>query len=267
MTIFAVDDEEMALRMLLNAVEEACPEAEIKGFRRPSELLSYAREHPCDIAFLDVDMRGMSGLEVALELKACQPKTNIVFATGFSEYMSHAFSMHASGYLLKPVTADRVKKEMENLRFPLEAAAQPPRVYVQTFGNFEVFVSGRQLSFSRSKAKELFAFLIDRLGASVTVSEIAAILWEDRPYDRSAQKQTQNMIGFMMKSLQEAGVQDIVVRRRNSLAVDRAKIVCDYYSLLRGDIRAMNAYCGEYMTNYSWAELTTGVLNRKTWID
>ncbi len=266
MIIFAADDEELALKMLVDAIVAACPDSEIHAFRKPSQLLEYAKQTACDIAFLDVDMRGMSGLEVAMRLKEIRPTTNIVFATGFSEYMSHAFNMHASGYMLKPVTCEMVQRELNNLRYPVKNE-EVPRVFVQTFGNFEVFVYGKPVQFSRSKAKEIFAFLVDRQGASVTTAEIAAVIWEDKEYDRSMQKQTQNMISFMMKSLQEAGVQDVIVKGWNSLAVDRAKLTCDYYNLLNSDAKAVNAYCGEYMSNYSWAELTTGVLNRKAAIE
>ncbi len=261
MTIFAADDEALALEMLTQAIQAAQPGAAVHAFRKVSELLAFAEDTPCDVAFLDIDMRGASGLDIALKLKSCWPRVNIVFVTGYAEHMASAFSMHASGYLLKPVTAAMVERELKNLRFPV--AADVPHVFIKTFGNFDVFVERQPLLFPRAKAKELLAYLVDRQGATATAAEIAAVLWEDKPYDRSLQKQTQNVIGFMSGTLKEAGIQDILVKGWNQLAVDAGKFACDYYQLLRGDVRAVNAYCGEYMTNYSWAEMTTGVLNAK----
>ncbi len=262
MTIFAADDEELALRMLAQAISEAVPDAKMHAFRKPSELLACAQSIPCDVAFLDVDMRGTSGLDVALKLKAIRPQTNIIFVTGYAEYMGRAFSMHASGYLLKPVTRQMVEQELKNLRFPVSEPGLP-RVFIKTFGNFDVFIDQQPLLFARSKAKEAFAYLIDRQGATVTAAEIAAVLWEDKPYDRSSQKQTQNVISFMVRTLRDASIEDVLIKGWNRMAVDPSKFACDYYQLLQGSATAVNAYCGEYMANYSWAEMTIGVLNSK----
>jgi len=131
---------------------------------------------------------------------------------------------------------------------------------VKTFGNFDVFIEGKPLVFGRLKAKEAFAYLIDRKGSFVTIAELASILWEEREYDRSMQNQTQVIISSLMKTLRENGIHDIIIKKRNQIAVNKIKINCDYYDYLNWDIAAVNAYKGEYMTNYSWAEMTAGEL-------
>jgi len=134
---------------------------------------------------------------------------------------------------------------------------------VQTFGNFDIFVNNKPLVFGRLKAKEAFAYLIDRKGSSVTIAELASILWEDREYDRSLQNQTQVIISSMMKTFKDNSIEDIVIKNRNQIAVNRLKIKCDYYDYLNLDVSAINAYKGEYMSNYSWAEMTAGELAAK----
>ena len=68
---------------------------------------------------------------------------------------------------------------------------------VRCFGNFEVFnLNNIPLHFERSKAKEVFAYLIYKHGASCTIKEIAAVLFEDEPYDRKQQGYTQKIISF-----------------------------------------------------------------------
>lgn len=263
MTIFAVDDEELALGLLVRTIEEVVPDATIRAFSNPLELIECASQHHCDVAFLDVSMRELNGLEAAKRLKETSPTTNIVFVTGYSEYMASAFALHASGYLLKPVTSQDVKAELDNLRHPVEVEAGEPKIFVQTFGNFEVFIGGKPLIFSRSKSKELLAYLVDRQGAAIKSTEAAAILWEDKEYDRSLQKQTQNIILAMIQTLKEAGAGDLIIKSWNSLSVDRTKFECDYYDLLNWDAKAVNSYCGEYMSNYSWAEMRTEALNKK----
>jgi len=58
-------------------------------------------------------MRGMTGVEVAKKLKEINPKMNIIFVTGFSDYKGDAMDMKASGYIMKPVTAEEVKAELD----------------------------------------------------------------------------------------------------------------------------------------------------------
>ena len=134
------------------------------------------------------------------------------------------------------------------------------RVMVQTFGNFQVFIDGEPVQFSRSKSKELFAFLIDRRGGGVTNAETAAILFEDKEYNRSVKNQVQTIISQLMEGLRKFGVEDIIVRQWNSLAVDTHKIQCDYFDFLEGRENDMLPFAGEYMINYSWAEYTNGYL-------
>ena len=204
----------------------------------------------------------MNGLELAVALKKIKPDINIIFATAYVKYKGDAMDLRASGYVMKPVTKEAVEREIENLRHPVDRKALA-RVYVQTFGNFEVFVDGRPIIFKREKAKESFAYLIDRRGAFAKTAEIAAAIWEDRDYNRSLQNQTQVVISAMMQTLKENGIEDVIIKKWNALAVDDSKIVCDYYNLQKLQADAVNAYEGEYMNNYSWAEMTTAFINKK----
>lgn len=133
---------------------------------------------------------------------------------------------------------------------------------VQTFGNFEVFYKGTPISFGRSKAKELLAYLIDRRGATVTTAEACAVLWEDKEYNFSLQRQFQTIVSDLMKSLKRHKCDRFIRRRRNSLAIDVAGLDCDFYKLMAGDKLIAKQYNGEYMSNYSWAETTAGFLCR-----
>lgn len=117
--ILAVDDEPLALEMLADAIKKAAPDAEVIEFGTPSELLRYAENNICDIAFLDIHMRGMTGIGLAGRLKEKLPDINIVFVTGYDEYAGEAMALHASGYIVKPVTAEKVFRELADLRHPV----------------------------------------------------------------------------------------------------------------------------------------------------
>lgn len=259
MNFIAVDDERLALDNLLSKLKKARPQAEIRGFMHPQKALMEIKNGFCpDVAFLDIEMYGMSGIELALCFKEAYPKVNLVFVTGFPEYMPEAFALHASGYIPKPVSVERIREELENLRYP--PLVKEASVRVQTFGNFEVFAQGKPLFFERSRTKELLACLVDRRGAGLTMQELAAILYEERPYDSSLQNQLRVHISDLLKTLKELGAGDMIVRKRNYIAVDTNQFDCDYYRFLDGDMPTINGFSGEYMAGYSWAEITTGRL-------
>ena len=254
MKILCLDDEPLALKMLKLAVEEAKPGAEITAFRKQSDLLEEAKQNGCDVAFLDIHMRGMNGVELAKELKAVNPKMNIIFVTGFSEYTGDAMKLHASGYIMKPVTAEEVRQELDDLRFPIEPKSDA-LLRVQCFGNFDVFLpSGEHVRFERSRSKEIFAYLVHRNGSSCTTKEIAAALFEDEPYDKKQQNYVQQLIYAMMKSLKAVGAEGAVHKGFNALAVNVDKLDCDYYRFKELDAGAVNAYQNEYMIQYYWAD-------------
>lgn len=254
MKILAVDDEPLALEMLTEAIEEAVPDAELKAFRKQTELLEEAQAKGCDIAFLDIHMRGMNGVELAKRLKEVNPKMNIIFVTGYDEYTGDAMRLRASGYVMKPVTKEKLEEELRELRFPI-IPKNDALLRVQCFGNFDVFTpDGTPVHFERSKSKEVFAYLVHRHGSSCTVKEIAAALFEDEPYDLKQQAYLQKIFSAMMKSLKKIGCEKVVNKSYNSMSVNVSLIDCDYYRFKELDGGAVNAYQNEYMSQYYWAD-------------
>lgn len=259
MNIIATDDEKLALEGLVNAIKEAEPAAQINGFHRAKEALSYAESHACDIAFLDIEMRDMNGLELAKRLKGFYPRINIVFVTGYTNYAGDALSLYVSGYVTKPATKEKIQREIQNLRHPIEIAPSN-YIKVQTFGNFEVFVDNVPVNFKYTKTKELLAFLVDRKGALCTTGEIMSVLWEDA----AAKKRSyySNLIVDLVSTMAALGYEDVIVKRRGKLGIVPQKIVCDCYDWNKGIAYAVNAYQGEYMSQYSWAETTLGEIEQ-----
>ena len=255
MKIIAVDDERIALEGLLDMICEAAPEAELNGFEDPADALAYVDEHECNIAFLDVEMTEMSGVELAQQLKLRNPDINIIFATGFEEYRKEAYDLHASGYLTKPITVEKVKRELSDLRRPIPKNA---RLRVQAFGNFEVFVGDTPIAFKYSKTKELLAYLIDRKGALCTLGEVQAVLFEDEgSHDAYIKSLRRDLISILTL----LGCENAIAQQRGKLGVIPERLECDYYDWCNGKCKN-NIWHGEYMTQYSWSEYTAGLLER-----
>ncbi len=260
----AVDDERLALADLTNALERACPQGEISAFTSPSAALEAVREGRIvpEVAFLDIQMRGWTGLQLAGELRKLLPGLEVVFVTAFPQYALDSYALHARGYLLKPVTEQGVREELAVINGATRIAQTAKMLQVNCFGNFEVFRHGKPLIFPRAKSKELFAYLVCRSGAGCSTREIAAALFEDREYDSSLKNQMETFKSGLMKCLREAGCENVVVKSHNSISVDPELLDCDYYRFLAGETKAVTAFAGEFMSQYSWAELTAGALTQ-----
>lgn len=259
MRMMVVDDEELAIESLVKILRKEQPNAEIITFTKSLAAFNYLSQNPVDIAFLDIEMGEFNGIALAKKCKDLCPMVNIIFVTGYSEYAVDAIQLHCSGYLLKPVRGEDLRRELKNLRHPLPSVPTH-RVRIQTFGNFEVFVDGKALRVPRQKCKECLAYLVDRKGAGVTYAQLSSLLWEDAPYDRKVQKKTQTVISALGKALRAVKATDILIRTRTNIAIDVEKVDCDYFQAICGDMAWMNAFAGEYMSNYSWAEFTLGAL-------
>lgn len=254
MNILTVDDEPSALRLLTKNVRELLPEATVADFQNPEQALEWAKTHSCDIAFLDIELGSMNGIELGKRLKERNPKTNLIFVTGYLEYAVSAYALRASGYLAKPASREAIRIELENLRYPMPKPQTQNRINVHCFGNFEVFFDGKPLDFKRSKTKELFAFLIDRKGARVTSGEICARLWEDDSSDKQQKDYLRHLVMDLSRTLEEIGESDILIRSHNGYTINPNRVACDYYDYLNNVPYAVRAYQGEYMQQYSWAE-------------
>ena len=253
MIAIAVDDEVLMLGALLAAIEASPDISEIASFSGCEEALEFVKDNSVDIAFLDINMRGMGGLALAEKIVDFCPDCKIVFCTGYEEYAIPAFKLHASGYLLKPVSAKDVQAEIDNIK-GVRQKEKPLKV--KCFGTFEVYAKGEKLSFKRSKTKELFAFLIDRSGAGVTIAEIGVALWENDEVGK-IQNYIHQLFRDLRKSLKAVGVEDIFERNNYLYSVNPEKIECDYFDYLKN---GKPEFIGEYMSQYSWAESTCGML-------
>lgn len=255
MNIIAVDDEKLALETLVRSIRMAEENADVHSFREPDEAVEFVKANGCDVAFLDIKMRLITGIELAKTLKSIVPQLNIIFVTGFSDYTMEAFKLYASDYILKPATSDQIKKALLNLRNPIEVKLKN-RVRIQCFGNFEIFVDEKPLTFKRARAKEVLAYLVDRQGASVTMGEIMTAMWDTGEDTIARKSNLRNLISEVKRALESVGIKDIIIKGKNSISIDTNKVDCDYYDYIKGVPYAINKYRGEYMLQYSWADYT-----------
>ena len=257
MKAIAVDDEVYMLETLLEAVS-ASPDIElVEPFSSCSAALAYANENPVDVAFLDINMRGIGGLGLAEKLTDLQPRCKIIFCTGYEEYAVSAFQLHASGYLMKPITAEAVQKEIDHIK---GVKSTEKLLTIQCFGNFEALYNGESLPFKRKKAKELLAVLVDRNGAGITAKQICAILFHDDSDDTKNAAYLRQLVLDLKNTLKQVGAEDVLRHDTPYYRIDTNLVKCDYFRFLD---TGKPAFHGEYMTQYSWAEATCAMLQFK----
>lgn len=262
MVVIAVDDEPISLDCLTVVLQNTPEISEVHAFRNPDDTLQWFKKNKADVAFLDIEMTEMSGLKLSAEIRTICPTCNIIFVTSHPNYALEAFKLRAKGYIMKPATREAVQDEI-NYLMESEDVSVPSqnKVKCQCFGNFEVFYNNELVKFSLTKAKELFAYLVHKKGATVSMAELAAILYEDKADNESTQSQIRNLISEMKKSITKAGIDfELFEKSRGFISIKTDYVDCDYYDFLQAKTSAVNSYTGEYMSQYSWAEFTVGYL-------
>lgn len=266
MKFLVVDDETIALRGLVRTLKRLYPDAEIISSQDPL-MASMMFENDVDVAFLDIEMPDMSGIELGMELRAKKENLNIIFVTAFEQYALSAYQFHASGYLTKPTSDQQIIQEMKNLRYPLEQKEEvsSKKLQVKCFGNFEVYYEGAPVHFQRSGSKAIFAYLVDRNGASVSVDELCASFWDDAADLDKKKGNIRTMIKSLRQTLKNYHLEEVLFSRRNSYAINTDLLDCDYYKFLADPDENGQLFRGEYMSQYSWAERTLGNITDMGW--
>ena len=178
MRIIVVDDEPLVLQGEANLIRRIEPGAEVHAFGTPRTALEFMQASGADVAFLDIQMPQMTGVELARRLKVLHPELNVIFTTAYDHFYDSAMKMHASGYIMKPMKEEDAVRELEDLRYPVAPAAQQnTRLFIRAFGDFEVFYDGVPLKFRYQKTRELLAYLVDRRGAMVESETLMTVLW------------------------------------------------------------------------------------------
>ena len=192
------------------------------------------------------------------------------------EYSAVCFDL-TEAFVLNPAflnAPDRVKEELEHA-LEEKKSGQPEQddlspesdlkqrqknlqeqLKVECFGNFEVYWKNMPLMFGRRQTKELLAFLVDRRGPACTPEEIAQVLWQNQNDLEGLSAQVLILLKDLKRVLDTIGREDIIISRGGKIAIRKDAIDCDYYRMLAGDMYAVNSYQGEYMAQYTWAEIT-----------
>ena len=168
MRVICVDDEQSVLDNFEIRVSNFTQIQSLHLFTDAKEALEWVKKNPVDVAFLDIEMGGINGVDLARRLKEIDRDIRIFFVTAYEQYALEAFKVDALGYILKPYSGQDLLEAFEKAE--LMRSRKKIRVVVQTIPNFHVSVDGENLHMNRAKVEELFALLVDRAEAGVQLS-------------------------------------------------------------------------------------------------
>lgn len=267
--VIILDDEQPSVDKLERLLDESGM-ADVKGkFTEPPAALDFLKNNKIDAAFLDIEMPDMDGIEFSNRLVDLQEGVAVVFVTAYNQYAVEAFRLNALDFLMKPVTAERLKETLDRIVAEKEIRMDPTDVQIQCFGKFRVIAASGEVKFRTEKAEELLAFLIDRRGIYANRSEIIDCLWEDYEGDR-ALIHFNTTLHYVKKALLQSGVAISIEHDRGSYRLEMSEVFCDYdrfcgFSGKNGAVNQGNVleyeeiaglYSGAYLSGkeYAWVE-------------
>jgi len=228
------------------------PDLEIAAqFESADQALEYVKEHPVEVAFLDVVMPVTNGITLAKELRSLRPDIIVVFVSAYGEYVWDSNQIGIDYFIIKPYTKEVLKMAMERIR--LLVLRQQKDIYIQTFGIFLVLNKGKPLPLS-GKAKEILALVVTRRGKEISNEEIYTTLWEGRPYGNVEMTVYYNALRRLKAVLREEGLSELLISTRRGQLVNQDLFDCDYYSWQDQNMTTRDRFEGQFMSEYTWGE-------------
>ncbi len=254
MNIFVVTSDKKELKSLKDKIEKLRPDDEVLCFDDPLASLASAREGTIpDTAFISSDMPELSGLDLGTYFREIRSLVNIILIADNRDLAYDAIKRRVSGYVLRPFTSSDIKLELDELRYR-GAITMKNRVYIQTFGDFEIFVDGEPVAFKYTRTKEVVAVLVNNRGSQTTNGEIIASLWEDDGDPEKKLSYLRNLRQDLQNTFKSLKLDGIISKQRGSMSILTDRIECDLYEWLEKKKDSKYQYTGDYMNQYSWPE-------------
>ena len=189
------DDDLKIVMQIRNIADQYFKDTQITSaveiYQDGSQVLNKASGS--DIFFLDIEMPGMSGIQVAQELRANNKRAKIIFVTGYEEYQSAAFQLHAFSYLIKPFTEADIKRQLEDAIEYLHNDQETPEILFHTTDG-DIRLSPEQIIFIEYKSRKVeIHTATSKYVAGYTMKQVTELL-EKHPFVSSHQNFLVNLM-------------------------------------------------------------------------
>lgn len=287
--IIVVDDEMLAIKRFEHIVQKDNRVKLIQSFSDGQSALDFVKENTIDIAFLDIEMPEINGLELANKMQEIDPYINIIFVTAYDQYALEAFKAHAIGYLLKPLDFTAFSNEVSQVArnteprnikaTSIEPANTSKRLIVRVLGQslcYDESSSNTPITFRTTKAYELFALLVHHYKTPLAKFTILDTLFPDSDYDK-ANKLFYVSCSYLRSAFSKLNYPEVLIRDNDNYRINTDIIDCDYITLLETEkrfstlstnelVELSNLCGGEYHMgkSYDWALETKAYIETLT---
>ena len=218
MLTLSIDDQKSVTDLMTFMLNRIAPEGTHLAANTVSEAMDLLSDD-VQIVFLDIEMPGINGIQLADRIRREYNALNIIFVTGHPEYSYEAYGVRPSGFLAKPVTEKDIERELKELRYPISKTK--PRIRVQC-SPFAVFIDDELFNFERKKTMELFAYLVYKKGVYCTNGAMITALWNDD----NKQAYLRKLLGDMNESFRRVGIVDVITKKYGMACVNMNMIRC-----------------------------------------
>lgn len=210
----------------------------------PFAALELVADEKIDVAIIDVRMPKIDGVTLAEKLIDIDGDIKIIIISGYSQDeqdIRRRLGNNLIDILYKPYDRARFNKA-------LAAVALDRNIYIKTFNGFDLFVNGKAVRFSSSKAKELLALLTDANGSYVEMETAVDLLWQNKDNEHG-KNLYRDAVCRLRLTLQQNGIAHLVRFERGRAVIDTERAECDYWSLVKNG----GVFMARYMPQYEWA--------------
>lgn len=271
-----VDDEQLALRHLEKKLQQTGIVEVVGTYSNATEVLKEMKHLQIDVAFLDIEMPGLSGLDLADLMNDWNKDIFIVFVTAYRDYAVQAFELHSIDYLLKPILLERLEKTTARIQEQIRIRSNEELIPVEVrkplkilcFKEFTVFHHDTPVKWKTGKVKELFAYLFTHLDELIPRDTLIEALWFEVDYQR-AKIQLHTTMSYLRKLLAGMGYPDAITFSSGGYTMGLTRFECDVHqfeTMLEDHVvvtddnfemfeSIVHHYSGDYMetTGYEWA--------------
>lgn len=233
-----VDDEPLALQHMEMKLVETGNIDVVKTFSNPLFVLEEMKNLDFQVAFLDIEMPGLSGLDLAEQIQEWNPSIHIVFVTAYRDYAIQAFELHSIDYVLKPILKDRIEKTISRLKdhilltsiLPSQKHKIASSLKIECFHEFIVYYENEPIKWKTAKVKELFAFFIANYNSYIHRDRIIDTLWPEADYQK-AKIQLHTSVSHLRKTLDSLGYSNAIPFSNQSYSLQLNEFQCDALDL------------------------------------
>ncbi|MCU6708870.1 response regulator [Paenibacillus sp. J5C_2022] len=235
MRVVIIDDDQAMLTVMKRRLARMEGIEVAASMRQVPDALDYFRNHTADLAFIDIEIAGDNGLQLARELRERHQELDIVFVTSHREYALDAFEAYPLDYMVKPISAPRLSETVERARRKRQGqpaadgdANELKQSVIQGLGGLTV--SGpldNEVKWISSKSKELFAFLLLNRGKNVSRSLIIEQVFPDMPLNNS-KTYLHTAVYQLRKALSSQGLREMVVSNHDQYRLELASVEVDF---------------------------------------